>query len=123
MASDLLLRTLSDAFALCSGQPRDHGILVCSRRGNWGFERQSGLLSFLLSFGLCWVSIASNCAESGVALCCGAAALGHVGSRVVAPGLSCSAAHGIFPDQGSNPCPLHCRADSQPLDQQGSPTS
>ena len=28
---------------------------------------------------------------------------------------------GIFPDQGSNPCPLHWQADSQPLSHQGSP--
>ena len=34
---------------------------------------------------------------------------------------SCSAACGIFPDQGSNPCPLHWQADSQPLRHQGSP--
>ena len=27
-------------------------------------------------------------------------------------GLSCSVACGIFPDQGSNPCPLHWQADS-----------
>ena len=27
----------------------------------------------------------------------------------------------IFPDQGSNPCPLHWQADSQPLHHQGSP--
>ena len=26
--------------------------------------------------------------------------------------LSCSASGGIFPDQGSNPCPLHWQADS-----------
>ena len=31
---------------------------------------------------------------------------------VVAHGLSCSEAWGIFPDQGSNPCPLHWQADS-----------
>ena len=37
------------------------------------------------------------------------------GSVVVAHGLSCSAACGIFPDQGSNLCPLHWQADSQPL--------
>ena len=43
------------------------------------------------------------------------------GSVVVAHGLSCSAACGIFPDQGSNPCPLHWQADSQPLRHQGSP--
>ena len=42
-------------------------------------------------------------------------------SVVVACGPSCSAACGIFPDQGSNPCPLHWQADSQPLRHQGSP--
>ena len=44
-------------------------------------------------------------------------------SVVVAHGLSCSMACGIFPDQGSNPCPLHRQADSQPLHHQGSPLS
>ena len=39
----------------------------------------------------------------------------------MAHGLSCSAACGIFPDQGSNPYPLHWQADSQPLRHQGSP--
>ena len=45
----------------------------------------------------------------------------HAGSAIVAHGPSCSAACGIFPDQGSNPCPLHWQADSQPLHHQGSP--
>ena len=45
----------------------------------------------------------------------------RAGSVVVAHGASCSAACGIFPDQGSNPCPLHWQADSQPLRHQGSP--
>ena len=31
----------------------------------------------------------------------------RAGSAVVAHGPSCSVACGIFPDQGSNPCPLH----------------
>ena len=44
----------------------------------------------------------------------------RAGSVVVAHGPSCSAACGIFPDQGSNPCPLHWQADSQPLHHQGS---
>ena len=44
----------------------------------------------------------------------------RAGSVVVAHGPSCSAACGIFPDQGSNPCPLHWQADSQPLRHQGS---
>ena len=45
----------------------------------------------------------------------------HAGSVVVAHGPSCSAACDFFPDQGSNPCPLHWQADSQPLRHQGSP--
>ena len=45
----------------------------------------------------------------------------RAGSVSVAHGPSCSAARGIFPDQGSNPCPLHWQADSQPLRHQGSP--
>ena len=45
----------------------------------------------------------------------------RAGSVIVAHGPSCSAACGIPPDQGSNPCPLHWQADSQPLRHQGSP--
>ena len=45
----------------------------------------------------------------------------RTGSVIVAHGPSCSAARGIFPDQGLNPCPLHWQADSQPLRHQGSP--
>ena len=41
----------------------------------------------------------------------------------MAHGLSSSKACEIFPDQRSNPCPLHWQADSYPLDQQGSPKS
>ena len=44
----------------------------------------------------------------------------RAGSAAVAHGPSCSAACGILPDQGSNPCPLHWQADSQPLRHQGS---
>ena len=45
----------------------------------------------------------------------------RAGSVVVAHGPSCSTACGFSPDQGSNPCPLHWQADSQPLHHQGSP--
>ena len=45
----------------------------------------------------------------------------RAGSVIVAHGPSRSAAHGILPDQGSNPCALHWQADSQPLRHQGSP--
>ena len=45
----------------------------------------------------------------------------RAGSVIVAHGPICSAACGILPDQGSNPCPPHWQADSQPLRHQGSP--
>ena len=45
----------------------------------------------------------------------------RAGSATVAHRPSRSAACGILPDQGSNPCPLHWQADSQPLRHQGSP--
>ena len=45
----------------------------------------------------------------------------RAGPAIVAHGPSHSAAHGILPDQGSNPCPLHRQADSQPLRHQGGP--
>ena len=38
-----------------------------------------------------------------------------MGSVAVAHRLSCSEACEIFPDQGSNWYPLHCKADSKPL--------
>ena len=47
--------------------------------------------------------------------------LQSAGSAVAAHALSCSAACGILPDQGSNPLPPHWQADSQPLRPQGSP--
>ena len=40
-------------------------------------------------------------------------------SAVVTHGLSCSSTCGIFPDQGSNPCPLHWQANFYPLYPQG----
>ena len=51
---------------------------------------------------------------------CGAQALGHMGFSSCGKWFSCSTARGIFLDQGWNPCPLHCKADSSPLDHQGS---
>ncbi|XP_060015505.1 protein arginine N-methyltransferase 3 isoform X4 [Lagenorhynchus albirostris] len=51
--------------------------------------------------------------------CCGGS--GCAGSAAMAHGPSHSAACGIFLDRGTNPCPLHRQADSQPLRHQGSP--
>ena len=75
------------------------GLRCCARAfsscGEWGllFVAVRGLL----------ISVASRCR---------AWAVGAQASVVVAQGLSCSAACGIFPDQGSNPCPLHWQVDS-----------
>ena len=87
---------------------------------------------FLAALGLhscMWVF--SSCSKRGllfVVVCglqaCGLQQLQHAGSVVVAHGLQsagsvvvahgliCSAACGIFPDQGQNPCPVHWQADS-----------
>ena len=54
---------------------------------------------------------------AGLSLSCRGLLLRSTGSRragsvVVMHGLSCSAARGIFPDQGLNLCPLHWQVDS-----------
>ena len=94
--------------------------------------REQGL-PFIVVNGLLIV-VASLVAEHGLQAA-GLQQLWHVGSVVVARrfqsarsvavvhGLSCSTACGIFPDQGSNPCPLHWQEDSSPLRHQGSPRS
>ena len=46
--------------------------------------------------------------------------LQHSGSGVVPHGLDCSAACGIFPDQGLYSYPLQCQTNSYPLHCQGS---
>ena len=97
------------------------------------------LINVFIYFWLCWVFVSVQ----GLSLV--AASRGHsslrctglslsrplllwstssrrAGSVVVAHGPSCSAACGIFPDQGSNPCPLHWQVDSQPLRHHGSPS-
>ena len=93
---------------------------------------------FIYLFWLCWVSVSvqglSLVAASGghsSSRCTGlslsrplllrSTSSRRTGSVVVAHGPSRSAACGIFPDQGLNPCPLHWQADSQPLRHQGSP--
>ena len=51
-------------------------------------------------------------AASGSYSCCGAWPLAIWVSVVVVHRLSCPTEHGIFPDQGSNLCPLHWQVDS-----------
>ena len=96
------------------------------------------LFYFILFFWLCWLFVSvrglSPVAASGGQSSSQCAGLSpsrplllrsrgsrRSGSAVVAHGPSRSAARGIFPDQGSNPCPPHWQADSQPLRHQGSP--
>ena len=50
---------------------------------------------------------ASVCTASGCA-----SRLWSMGSVFVAHRLSCPLVSGIFPDQGSNLCSLHCKVDS-----------
>ena len=99
---------------------------------------RSFFLSFFLSLWLCWVFVSargfSPAAASGdhsSSRCAGpppsrpllsrSTGSRRAGSATVAHGPSRSAARGILPDQGSNPCPPHRQADSQPLRHQGSP--
>ena len=49
--------------------------------------------------------------------------LWSAGSVVVAHGLHCSVAYGIFLDQGLNTCLLHWQTESRPLHHQGSPNT
>ena len=78
--------------------------------GKWG-------LLFVAVRGLLTV-VASHCRARALGVWASLAVarrlqqLWRTGSVVVARRLNCSAARGIFPDQGSNPCPLHWQADS-----------
>ena len=81
-----------------------HGLSLVEARGGHSSSRCAGLS---LSWPLFLRSTGSR----------------RAGSVIVAHGPSCSAACGIFPDQGSNPCALHWQEDSQPLRHQGSPAS
>ena len=95
-------------------------------------------LSFFLYFWLCWVFVSvrgfslvaasgghssSRCAGLSLSrpLLLRSTSSRRAGSVIMAHGPSRSMACGILPDQGSNPCPLHWQADSQPLRHQGSP--
>ena len=106
-------------------------------RGN-SFFLNFGFIYLFIYLWLCWVFVSvrglSLVAASGghsSSLCAGlslsrplllrSTGSRRAGSAIVAHGPSYSEACGIFPDQGSNLCPLHWQADSQPLSHQGSP--
>ena len=50
-----------------------------------------------------------------------AGGLQSTGSVVAVHGLSCSVIMWDLPRSGADPCPLHCKVDSQPLEHQGTP--
>ena len=111
-------------------------ILPVPKRENVGFN--GNFFLNLINLWLCWVFVSvrglslvaasgghssSRCAGLSLSrpLLLRSTGSRRAGSVVVAHWPSCSAACGIFPDQGSNPCALHWQADSQPLRHQGSP--
>ena len=119
--------------------PKASGLYLRDMTSVWGTTALY-LFIFLIYFWLCWVFVSvrglslvvasgghpsSRCAGLLLSrpLLLRSTGSRRAGSVIVAHGLSCSAACGIFPDQGSNPCPLHWQADSQPLRHQGSPTA
>ena len=74
---------------------------------------------FIVYFWLCWVLVAAQAflwlQGTGASHLVASPVAGHrrkgawacLGSVAVSHGLCCSMASDIFPDQGSNPCPLH----------------
>ena len=109
---------------------------LCTRKGK--AKHVFFLIYLFIYLWLCWVFVSVRGPSPAVAsggpsssLCVGlslsrplplqSTGSRHAGSAVVAHGPSCSAACGILPDQGPNPCPLHWQADPQPLHHQGSP--
>ena len=115
-------------------KPSGPGLLFVGRF----FFKGSAIYLFIYLFWLCWVfvsvrglSLVEASGGHSSLRCAGLSLLRplllrstssrRAGSVVVAHGPSCSAACGIFPDQGSDPCPLLWQADSQSLSHQGSP--
>ena len=91
------------------------------------FFKSNFFFSFLSALGhCCYMWAFSSCSEQELLPSCVHELLllqstGVRASVVVVHRTSCLEPCGIFPDQGSNLCPLHWQADSQPLDHQGSP--
>ena len=95
--------------------------LRCCARAFSSCGEQGLLLPQCTGFSLQWLLLLQSMGSRRAGSVVVALGLQSTGSVVVVHGLSCSAACGILPDQGSNPCPLHWQADSQPLCHQGSP--
>ena len=93
------------------------------------FSSRGGHLLWCVVFSLQWLLLLQRMGSKA----CRLQQLRHVGSAVAAPGLqstgstveanglSCSMAHGVFPDQESNSCLLQWQTFPLPLSHQGSP--
>ena len=130
-----------DSFSMSScnfGMPVGWGVLRVFLLCHLGQTSFFFLIYLLIYLWLCWVFVSvwglflvaasgghssSQCAGLSLLqpLLLQSTGSRRAGSVILAHGPSCSAACGIFPDQGTNPCPLHWQADSQPLRHQGSP--
>ena len=71
---------------------------------DWGLSSCGGQTSYCICF---------SCYGTHILWVCRFQELLHKGSVVVALRLSCLEACGIFQEQGSNWCPLHCNVNSQ----------
>ena len=92
-SSDIFSNFLFTYFWLCWVSFVAHGLSLVAESGGHPLVVVRGFL----------IVVASLVAEHG---------LQSAGSAVVVHRLSCPVACEIFPDQGSNPCSLHWRADS-----------
>ena len=101
----------------CAGSSLLHGIF--SSCGHWGLLSSCGVQASLWGGFSCGVQ-ALECTSFSSCRTWASQTL-ETGSTVVAQGLTCSKAYGIFLDQGSNPCLFHWQADSLPLNHQGIP--
>ena len=91
-------------------------ITICHCSPAYFFKRIN-LFLLLAVLGLCCVgsslvAVPAQASRCHGFSCCRAWVLGLSGSVVVAHGLRCSMAAGIFLDRGLNLCPLHWQADS-----------
>ena len=91
----------------CVGSLLHAGFLLVAASGGCSSLRCMG-------FSLWWLLLWSTGSSHRGFSSCGTQAqqLWLAGSVVVVHGLCCSEVCGIFPNQGSNPCPLHWQADS-----------
>ena len=80
----------------------------------WAFSLASGQRGYSLIVGSrLFIAVVSHVVDHGHQ--------GALASVVLARGLSCSAACGLFTEQGSSACLLHWQVDSLPLSHQGNP--